>query len=90
MSREAALEFYERLESDRTLQEQLEALGDPERIARHVREELGYRFTREEMRQVICERNRDLSDEELEAVVGGTEGAEIPGRTFLNLLYAVG
>ena len=71
MSREAALKFYERLEADRTLQEVLEALGDPERIARHVREERGYRFTREEMRQVICERNRDLSDEELEAVVGG-------------------
>ena len=33
--------------------------------------ELGYDFTLEEMQKVVFERNPEMTDEELEAVVGG-------------------
>ena len=71
MSKESAVAFYERVERDVELQEKLKDLNTKENIARYVKEELGYDFTLEEMQKVIFEKNPDITDEELEAVVGG-------------------
>ena len=72
MSMEAAVAFYERLEQEPGLQERIKELNTPELIEPYVRDELGYRFTKEEMQRVIFERNPEMSDEEMEAVTGGT------------------
>ena len=71
MSIESAAAFYDRLQSDVSLQEQLKATGDRKRVEAYVRDELGYDFTKEEMQKVVFERNPEMTDEELEAVVGG-------------------
>ena len=71
MSIESAAAFYDRLQNDDALQEQLKAAGDRDRVEAYVRDELGYDFTKEEMQKVIFERNPEMTDEELEAVVGG-------------------
>jgi predicted ribosomally synthesized peptide with nif11-like leader len=68
---EAAVTFYERLEKEPELQEQLKELETPERVQVYVRDELGYDFTREEMQKVVFERHPEMTDEELEAVTGG-------------------
>ena len=72
MSMESAVAFYERLEKDVELQEKLKELGTKENISQYVKGELGYDFTLEEMQKVIFERNPEMTDEELEAVTGGT------------------
>ncbi len=72
MSIESAVAFYERVEKDAGLQEKLKELNTKENIARYVKEELGYEFSLEEMQKVIFERNPEITDEELEAVVGGS------------------
>ena len=72
MSMEAAVAFYERLEQEPGLQERIKELNAPELIEPYVRDELGYRFTKAEMQRVIFERNPEMSDEEMEAVTGGT------------------
>lgn len=72
MSMDAAVAFYERLEQEPGLQERIKELNAPELIEPYVRDELGYRFTKEEMQRVIFERNPEMSDEEMEAVTGGT------------------
>ena len=71
MSLESAAAFYERVQNDEAFQEQIKTLKDPDVIERYVKDELSYDFTREEMQQVIFERNPEMTDEELEAVVGG-------------------
>ena len=72
MSIESAVAFYERVEKDTALQEKLKELGTKENISQYVKGELGYDFTLEEMQKVIFERNPEITDEELEAVVGGS------------------
>ena len=72
MSMESAVAFYERLEKDVELQEKLKELGTKENISQYVKGELGYDFTLEEMQKVIFEKNPEVTDEELEAVVGGS------------------
>ena len=72
MSMDAAVAFYERLGQEPGLQERIKELNAPELIEPYVRDELGYRFTKEEMQRVIFERNPEMSDEEMEAVTGGT------------------
>ncbi len=71
MSMESAVAFYERVEKDTALQEKLKELNTKENISQYVKGELGYEFTLEEMQKVIFERNPEITDEELEAVVGG-------------------
>lgn len=71
MSRESAVAFYEKLEKDLELQKHIHGMKNKEELEKMVRDDLGYSFTREEMQKVILERNPDLSDEELEQVVGG-------------------
>ncbi len=71
MSIESAAAFYDRLQNDDALQEQLKAAGDRGVMEAYVRDKLGYDFTKEEMQKVIFERNPEMTDEELEAVVGG-------------------
>ena len=71
MSIESAAAFYDRLQSDVSLQEQLKEMGDRGVMEAYVRDELGYDFTKEEMQKVVFERNPEMTDEELEAVVGG-------------------
>ena len=72
MSLESAAAFYERVQNDEAFQEQIKTLKDPDVIERYVKGELGYEFTKEEMQRVIFERNPEMSDEELEAVTGGS------------------
>ncbi len=72
MSIESAKEFYERLEEDKELQEKLKELNTKENIERYVKGDLGYEFTLEEMQKVIFEKNPEMTEEELEAVVGGS------------------
>ena len=71
MSIESAKAFYERLETDTELQEKLKKLNTKENIEPYVKGELGYEFTLEEMQKVIFEKNPEMTEEELEAVVGG-------------------
>jgi predicted ribosomally synthesized peptide with nif11-like leader len=71
MSMESAVAFYEKLESDKELVTRMQELQTPEAISSYVREDLGYDFTKEEMQKVIFERHPEMSDEELEAVIGG-------------------
>ncbi len=75
MSMESAVAFYERLESDSSLMEQLREMTRSE-AEKLVKQDLGYDFTKEEMQQVIFEHHPELTDEELEAVVGGLEAEE--------------
>ena len=72
MSIESAKAFYERVETDTELQEKLKELNTKENIEPYVKGELGYEFTLEEMQKVIFEKNPEMTDEELEAVVGGS------------------
>jgi predicted ribosomally synthesized peptide with nif11-like leader len=89
VSREAAVAFYERLEEDEALRNLLKDLGARERIEHFVKGELGYDFTLEEMRKVIFERNSELSDQELEAVVGGNDQLlNLVVNLFLSILGA--
>ncbi len=71
MSRESAVAFYERLEKDEKLQETLKELNAKERIEEYIKKELQYDFSFEEMQKVIFEKNPEITDEEMEAVVGG-------------------
>ncbi len=71
MSMESAVAFYERLEKDIELQEKLKELNMPANIQQYVKGELGYDFTLEEMQKVIFEKNPEMTDEELEGIVGG-------------------
>ena len=88
MSMESAVAFYERLEKDAVLQEKLKEFGTKESVERYVKGELGYAFTLEEIRKVIFERNPEMTDEELEAVVGGNQVLEIISYIFMTLLGA--
>ncbi len=88
MSMESAAAFYGRLEKDTTLQEKLKELGTKEKISQYVKEELGYDFSPEEIQKVIFERNPEMTDEELEAVVGGGQLLEIIASVFMSLLGA--
>ena len=72
MSIESAVAFYERVEKDTALQAKLKELNTKESISQYVKGELGYDFTLEEMQKVIFEKNPEVTDEELEAVVGGS------------------
>jgi len=74
MSMESAVAFYEKLESDTELTARIQELQTREAIGQYVREELGYDFSSEEMQKVIFERNPEITDEEMEAVVGGVSG----------------
>ena len=88
MPMESAVAFYERLEKDAELQEKLKELGTKENISQYVKGELGYDFTLEERQKVIFERNPEMTDEELEAVVGGDQLLEIISQIFMSLLGA--
>ena len=88
MPMESAVAFYERLEKDAELQEKLKELGTKENISQYVKGELGYDFTLEEMQKVIFERNPEMTDEELEAVVGGDQLLESISQIFMSLLGA--
>jgi len=76
MSLESAAAFYERLGSDNQVAERIKELETQEKVEAYVRNELGYDFTREEMQKVIFERHPEMTDEELEAVVGGGLSAQ--------------
>ncbi len=70
MSKESAVAFLERLEGDEVLVEHLRGCTVSE-VEKLVKGELGYDFTKEEMQQAVFARNPEITDEELEAVVGG-------------------
>lgn len=72
MSLTSAKAFYERMQNDTDFQDRIKALETPEAIERYVKGELAYDFTKEEMQQVVFDQNPEMSDEELEAVTGGS------------------
>ena len=72
MSIEAAVAFYELLETDAKVADRVRELATPDKIEPYVKKELGYEFTKQEMQKVVFERNPEMTDEELEAVTGGT------------------
>ena len=91
MSVEAAAAFYDRLENDLALMGKLKELGDKERLVLYVKDELGYEFTQEEMRKVLFERNPELSEEELQSVVGGAGGnGGSDGLSVANVIVTAG
>ncbi len=90
MSMESAVAFYERLENDVELQEKLKELGTNESVSQYVKGELGYDFTLEEMQKVIFEKNPEMTDEELEAVVGGGIEWNIPGLISAGVSVGIG
>lgn len=71
MSMEHAVSFYEKLEGDLELQKRISKIESQAELENFVKNELGYNFTKEEMQKVIFDRNPEMTDEELEAVVGG-------------------
>ena len=80
MSMESAAAFYEKLETDDQLRRQVNGAGSQHELEKLVKDELGYDFTQEEMQEVIFEKNPVLSDEELEAVVGGSQATQELGQ----------
>ncbi len=78
MSKESAVAFLERLKGDDVLVKRLQGCTVPE-AKKLVKGELGYDFTKEEMQQVIFEKNPELTDEELDMVVGGGLGLGFGG-----------
>ncbi len=90
MSMESAVAFYERLESDTELTARIQELQTREAIGRYVREELEYDFSLEEMQKVIFERHPEITDEELEAVVGGLGTLETLGIATLGTAAGLG
>ena len=79
MSVESAAAFYDRLENDLALMAKLKELSDKELLVLYVKDELGYEFTQEEMRKVLFERNPEMSEEDLQSVVGGVGGSAASG-----------
>ncbi len=75
MSRESAVAFYEKLESEEELVDRIKDMT-PFEVKNLVQQEWGFDFTAEEMQQVVFERHPELTDEELEMVVGGGSLAE--------------
>ena len=69
---EQAKELLERLRTDAELSARLEEASNEERI-KIVTEELGYDFTEEDFQAAVGELGlAELSDEDLEAVAGGS------------------
>lgn len=90
MSQESAKAFYEKLQQDEDLSKKIEELKEPEAIKEFIQGELGYDFTQEEMQQVIFENNPELTDEELEAVVGGDATAVLYAIAAINTGIGIG
>ena len=88
MSMESAKAFYIKLEGDTVLARRLQEISNEEREML-VKGELGYDFTPEEMQEVIFEKNPSLTDDDLEAVVGGISVAEDAGMR-IGLLGGMG
>ncbi len=68
---ESAVAFYEHVARDAELREKLRELGSNEKVELYIKDELGYDFTEKEMRKVVFERYPEITDKDLEAVVGG-------------------
>lgn len=87
MSMESAAAFYERVKKDVELQEKLKELGSKEKVQSYVKNDLGYDFTKEEMQSVLLEQNPEMTDEDLEAAVGGAGCTPFDG-IFIAAVYA--
>ena len=87
MSMESAAAFYERVKKDVELQEKLKELGSKEKVQSYVKNDLGYDFTKEEMQSVLFEQNPKMTDEDLEAAVGGAGCTPFDG-IFIAAVYA--
>ena len=87
MSMESAAAFYERVKKDGELQEKLKELGSKEKVQSYVKNDLGYDFTKEEMQSVLFEQNPKMTDEDLEAAVGGAGCTPFDG-IFIAAVYA--
>jgi predicted ribosomally synthesized peptide with nif11-like leader len=76
MSREAVIKLIESAENDPNLRKQLSSAQGPETVIK-IAQEKGYQFTEAELIEVMQEKQlsftseEELSEEQLEAVVGG-------------------
>jgi predicted ribosomally synthesized peptide with nif11-like leader len=71
MSTESVTQFFSAVSSDSRLQEKLTIATNPQSVV-GIAKECGYSFTTEELKAVLTTANeRELSDNELEAVAGG-------------------
>jgi predicted ribosomally synthesized peptide with nif11-like leader len=75
MSVQSARDFIKQLESDRTLQDRLQAAADDE-ARRQIIQAAGFDFTREEFHQAVAEisaaAGQEMSAEELDGIAAGT------------------
>ena len=78
MSEEQLNAFLEKVKSDTSLQEKLNAAASPD-AAIEIAKDAGFAITAEDI-QSMQSATVELSDEELEGASGGTAG---PGRTFI-------
>jgi predicted ribosomally synthesized peptide with nif11-like leader len=90
MSVDEVVRFYRKVESDPTLQEKLKGLtaSDKATAARELSRlaaQVGYYFEAALVEPFLSE-SRELSDEELQAVVGG-QGAPQPLSPPVNVVY---
>ena len=87
MSMESAVAFYELVKKDVELQKKLKELGSKEKIQSYVKNDLGYDFTKEEMQSVLLEQNPEMTDEDLEAAVGGVGCTPFDGFIYISAAY---
>ena len=74
MSTESVRQFLLAVSSDSALQEKLAAVTDSVNFVQMVQES-GYSFTLEDLQAHLAQHNNsELSEDELEAVAGGTQG----------------
>jgi predicted ribosomally synthesized peptide with nif11-like leader len=79
MSKEALVEFFQTLDKDEALSQRLTSIEDPAEVAQIAESELGLSVTAEELTSVIARMQNpgmapegELSEDELEAVAGGS------------------
>ena len=90
MSGTAAREFIARVENDRTLAADLEALrDDPQAVFARVRAE-GFEVSAAEVREAFVERfGAELSPDQLDAIAAGTDHGLSEG-TYMGLTLGLG
>jgi predicted ribosomally synthesized peptide with nif11-like leader len=92
MSKEAARAFYNRVKSSPELAEKLTACGDQLSEADMVRiaGEAGFECTGDELDEVGKEIASELSDDQLEAVAGGSGPTDVVGSKSLKIKGGIG
>jgi predicted ribosomally synthesized peptide with nif11-like leader len=79
MSKEAVVELFQTIDKDEALLQRLTSIEDPAEVARIAKSELGLNVTAEELTSAVASMQNpatapegELSEEDLEAVAGGS------------------